>query len=191
MRLKAVWSALAAAALVLGCGSTRGRDDDPDGGEPPECSETPTCGPQEVCLEGQCEPAYGLIYRVGLTSVHLSRSHDPDGSAWDEDGSPPDPYVCLRFGYGDDVEEHCTDPEEDSYDPWFGSFTVETLIGDRRALEVDVCDDDSPEPACWIVAELSQVPMTALRSETLTFFPDDPARQDDYAITLSFVPIGR
>lgn len=166
-------------------GDTDGSSDTLSGG----CRRHEQCGEEQICNEstGLCEPVYGRRYLVGITNVSLHRNHSPDGSDWDDDESLPDPFVCFTFGDG---HTQCTEVEQDTPTPVFGLFTMEVDITQYQQTQLEICDDDTPdEPSCWLVADLPGVAVQTLRAGTLTLFPDDPTRMDDWAITVSFNPI--
>lgn len=159
--------------------------DSPSGG----CRGHDQCGDEQLCNEAtrSCEPVFGRRYLVGITNVSLHRAHSPDGNDWDDDGSLPDPFVCFTFGDGD---TQCTEVEQDTPTPVFGLFTMEVDITQYQHLQLDLCDDDAPdEPTCWLVGDLPGVTVQTLRAGSLTLFPDDSTRMDDWAITVSFNPI--
>ncbi len=182
-------SALFVLFLVTGCGRQDRNIEDgglDDSGQ--SCSRHEQCGVDMLCNDLTCEPAYGRLYRIGITNVNLSRDHSPDGGPWDDDGTGPDPIVCFVLTIDDESEEHCTNVEEDTFSPIFDSFTAEVMLEENQMFEVLLCEvDPAPEEtACWTVGLLQGVSVVHLRTGTLTFIPDDPSRLDDWAVTISF-----
>lgn len=182
-----MWLALGLVALGSGCrGPDRPVDDGGDGSG--VCSRHESCEDDELCNDdtSACEPVYGRTWRIGLRSVSANSDHAPSGDPWDDDGSLPDPFVCVTVV----DQERCTEVAPDTVTPRFNTFTFETTIDQYQHWEVELCDDDSPaDPLCFIVAELESLYVPNLRAGTLTLIPDDPSRLDDWAVTLSFHPV--
>jgi hypothetical protein len=183
---------VACAAIACATLAACGRQDRPiddagdDDGATQACARHEQCAADELCNEAACEPAYGREYRIGVTNVSLSRDHAPSGAPWDEDGTAPDPQICFALTTGADVVERCTGVEADTFSPVFDAFTLEVVLEDDQLFEVLLCDDDPGEPECWTVGRINGLAVPTLRAASLTLIPDDPARLDDWAVTLSF-----
>jgi hypothetical protein len=65
--------------VLAGCGSA-------------VCRSDVECGPASLCWSGACEPVLDRIWEVEVAAAEVGWTL-PDGSAWDEDLSPPDLYV--------------------------------------------------------------------------------------------------
>jgi hypothetical protein len=79
------------------------------------CSSNTECKPDEVCLDGICDEAWGATYRITVEQVLLL-----DGcSNWDTDGTCPDLLACFfkdvsQFPGNTTAAEFCTSVELDT-----------------------------------------------------------------------------
>lgn len=100
------------------------------------------CGSGVAFCEGTgtCVPAFGRIYRVGLTHLLLP-ARRPDGMCWDDPGcGAPDPYVVLRV---DGAPVGMTPAGSDLYEGFWtppAAFDATILAG--GSLRLDVYDED-------------------------------------------------
>lgn len=62
---------------------------------PPQCTGNATCAATEVCFGGRCVDALSPPYHLAL-SIDVA-PHEPDGTPWDSDGSPPDVEADLQL----------------------------------------------------------------------------------------------
>ena len=61
------------------------------------CTRHSDCDAAGICLpNGFCGEAWGRLYRLEVSRLHFAEL-TPDGSAWDDDGTPPDPE-CFAYG---------------------------------------------------------------------------------------------
>lgn len=114
-------------ALCAGCGP----DPHPP---PPQCTSNAGCAATEVCFDGRCVDALSVSYRLAL-SIDVAPT-EPDGTAWDSDGSPPDVKAQLESG-GEPVTNFET---QETFHAGWSPRLLGFQAGQSLALHVD--DDD-------------------------------------------------
>ena len=104
------------------------------------CADHPECGDEEICWDGACATAWARRY-VWTTEGALIGALGPDGE-WDEDFSPPDPYVYASSSWGWFANSNYSAVAPDTFSPtWDRDLTFRALQSETDIL-VNVWDDD-------------------------------------------------
>lgn len=126
--------------LLTACGDVF----DGGGVEGAACSSSnDTCQGDNICISGLCEDAFTRAYNVNIKTVGAKITR-PDGSAWDGDNSPPDPFVRV---YQSGVVLCQTSVVQNRGEATFNqSCPMRPSAGDDFVIEVldeDILADDS------------------------------------------------
>lgn len=125
MRLSLVLPVL----MLAACG---GSDPHPPA---PQCVSNATCTADQVCFDGACVDSLAVAYRVEL-SIQVAPT-EPDGTAWDNDGSPPD--VEAQLDFADPTPQLSFDSVESFHATWTPRL-VGFKTGQTLSLHVDDAD---------------------------------------------------
>lgn len=115
------------------------------GGDPPSpCGLG--CGRGFLCQTNGC-----VVDPTGLWSVAINdgsvATRKLDGSLWDGDASPPDPFVCLTLN----GRRTCTTAIQDTYSPtWNQRTQAATATALQAGVFVEYVDEDAAvdDPIC-------------------------------------------
>ncbi len=138
---------------MFACASPGNQIDEPEApdsessGSPPKtsmpCEDNEDCASEDVCAvaDGVCVAAHGHMYRIHLLELQVP-SASPDGTQWDDDGSPPDPQCLASIDGGFD---YGTPDQRDTYTAtWTSDRTTRAkIIGTRSEVLLRCWDDDS------------------------------------------------
>lgn len=104
------------------------------------CTSDPaTCSGETMCFNSQCVAAFGREYVITIADAAIPPTK-PDGSAWDPDGSAPDPFAVLSL---DGRALGTTTVVHDSLLPVWRQTTAPTVVPAGGLLRVDVIDKDA------------------------------------------------
>ena len=125
------------------------------------------CGASPFCEgTGTCVPAFGRIYRIGITRVQLP-DRRPDGMCWDDPScGAPDPYVLVSVGgSGVGMTTAGSDTFGVTWDPP-AVFNASILAG--TAVRLDVYDEDLTSDDGALACVFDPITAATLRSRSLS-----------------------
>lgn len=138
--------ALGLGVLFLSATSNCGAPEGGGGGSNPPISCGLGCSRGFLCQANQC-----VVDPTGLWVVSISNGsvapRKLDGSLWDADASPPDPFVCLTLN----GRRTCTTAIQDTYSPSWNQLTqAVTATALQAGVFVEYIDEDLSvdDPIC-------------------------------------------
>lgn len=106
----------------------------------PCCTESDwtTCSGETICINGECQAAFGRVYRISDLQVTFPEL-DANGETWDGFGGAPDPIATIFLNQVPVLQTAEVD------DRFFATFieSAEVTIPAGSHFEVDVYDSDS------------------------------------------------
>lgn len=103
------------------------------------CARHADCRPDQVCLGGECNLAFGRHYRLTLVGAEISSTQPGTGEPWDALGGAPDPFIAVSVD-GEPIA--VTDTLDDTFTPtWLQSVDV-LFATSSTTVVLDLFDED-------------------------------------------------
>lgn len=131
-----------------------------------------TCGGENICVNSQCVPAFGRVYRVYIGDAALMTNR-ANGDTWDAVGGLPDPFSTATLN---GTEIGVTSTVQDTISPQWAEYTTATIPGGSTFI-VSVYDEDVTLNDYMFGCQFNSLSAATLRAyvNTCNSFASDPA----------------
>jgi hypothetical protein len=121
------------------------------------CFEHFTCDSSDMCIDSDCESAYGREWVITIEGGSLPE-RNPDGGSWDIAGGAPDAFVVIEL----DGETCITSTQDDTLFPTWNEECRFTIDSDSTWI-ISIVDEDFAEHDLIHATTEATIPISMLR----------------------------